>query len=412
MEIIMTVVLTKEQYGVLNDVLQDLIYYLTPVTLGGYAGTGKTTMISEIAKAVRKKRIAHRIAFCAFTGKAADVLRKKVAHVVQSKDTCSTIHKLMYHPEYGWDPKRKVKIVIGWEKKDRLDCDLIIIDEASMVSKEMINDLKSYRIPILAIGDSGQLPPVGSKYNLVMDPKHKLTTIHRQALDNPIIALSQYIRDYGCIPMGQFNGAGNVVKMRLRNPIAQKFLNSVDYSDNGIISLCGINATRVLQNRRIRKLLGYDEVEPYPGERVINLNNDYDLGIFNGQIGTVSWFARGNSKRSIVLTMEFDGNEEEYIECYVLQESFDRVNHDAIFEIAQGNGARAMLSGSKHSSMAIMDFGYCVTVHKSQGSEWDKVILFEEGRYLWMNDPDGYARWLYTAITRAKESVFIITDEE
>ena len=71
-----------------------------------------------------------------------------------------------------------------------------------------------------------------------------------------------------------------------------------------------------------------------------------------------------------------------------------------------------MLNGTAHNSFAIMDFGYCITVHKSQGSEWDKLILFEEGKYIWSKDPDGYARWLYTAVTRAKESVFIVTDEE
>jgi len=408
----MGIILTKEQNNVLDDVLQDLIYYLTPVTMGGYAGTGKTTMISEIATAVRKNNIAHRIAFCAFTGKAADVLRQKVAHIVQKKDTCSTIHKLMYIPEYGWDPKKKVKIIIGWEKKERIDADLIIIDEASMVSKDMISDLKSYRIPILAIGDGFQLPPVGSNHNMVTKPKHKLKTIHRQALDNPIIALSQYIRDYGCIPMGQFNGAGNVVKMRLQNPIAQKFLNTRDYSDVGLISLCGVNATRTLMNRRIRKLLDYNEPEPYPGERVINLNNDYDLGIFNGQIGSVAWFARGMSRRMICLTIQFDGNDEDYIECYCLQESFDRVKHDKIFEICAGTQGHMLLNGTKHTSLAIMDFGYCITVHKSQGSEWNKVILFEEGKFIWDQGPNGYARWLYTAVTRAKESVFIVTDEE
>lgn len=408
----MGIILSNEQNNVLNDAIQDLIYYKGIVTIGGYAGTGKTTMIAEIAKAVRHYKIAYRIAFCAFTGKAADVLRRKIEHITQSKDTCSTIHKLMYFPEYGWDSKRNVKIVIGWEKKQEIKCDLIIIDEASMVSKEMIDDLKSYKIPIIAIGDSGQLPPVGSKFNLMDNPKHKLITIHRQALNNPIIGLSQYIREYGCIPMGQYKGAGNVIKMRLKNPIAQKFLNSVDYSNKGLITLCGVNATRVLQNRRIRKLLGYDVIEPYPGERVINLNNDYDLGIFNGQIGDVSWFSRGNSRSTIVLTVQFDGCDDEYVELYVLQKSFDRVNHDEIFDIVSSTKGQMLLNGTKHNSFAIMDFGYCVTVHKSQGSEWDKLILFEEGKYIWSNNEDGYARWLYTAVTRAKESVFIVTDEE
>ena len=190
-----------------------------------------------------------------------------------------------------------------------------------------------------------------------------------------------------------------------------EFLNSVDYSNKSIITLCGVNATRVLQNRRIRKILGYDAIEPYPGERVINLNNDYDLGIFNGQIGDVSWFSRGSFKNTIVLTVQFDGYDD-FIELYVLQNSFDRVNHDEIFDIISTTKGQAMLSGSKHTSFAIMDFGYCITVHKSQGSEWDKLILFEEGKYIWSQNEDGYTRWLYTAITRAKESVFIVTNEE
>jgi len=407
----MSIELTKKQKDILDGVIDAIIhYYHVPITLGGYAGTGKTTLIAEIARTVKKENIAHRIAFCAFTGKAADVLRRKLKGLLQKKDTCSTIHKLMYIPEYGWDPKRKVKIIIGWERKDRLDCDLIIIDEASMVDKNIMQDLRSYKKPILAVGDSGQLPPVGSKSNLVENPQFMLTDIMRQAADSPIISASQYIRDYGCIPMGQFKGSNNVVKLRLRNPVTTQFLNSVDYRDDGVIMLCGNNATRVLQNRRVRKLLDYTEIEPYPGERVINLNNDYDLGIFNGQLGNISWFARG-PRDTLALTVDFEGNDE-LIEVGALQKSFDRVNHDEIFEMIQGSVGQSILGSTKFSSFAIMDFGYCITVHKSQGSEWDKVILFEEGRCNWISDPEGYTKWLYTAVTRAKESVVIITDEE
>jgi len=407
----MTITLTKEQERVLNGVVEAIRhYYHVPVTLSGNAGTGKTTLIAEIAKYVKHENIAHRIAFCAFTGKAADVLRQKLGGIMQKKDTCSTIHKLIYHPEYGWDPKRKVKIITGWEKKEFLEYDLIIIDEASMVSNSMIRDLKSFRKPILAVGDNAQLPPVGENPNLVENADFHLDKILRQAWDSPIIKLSQYIRDYGCIPMGKFQGSNKVVKMRASNPVTKPFLDSIDYSNDEIIMLCGNNATRVLQNRRVRKLLEYTEVEPYPGERVINLNNDYDLGIFNGQIGKVNWFSRG-PRDTLALTVDFDGNDE-FIEVCCLQDSFDSVKHDAVFEKVSGQHGQTILSSTKFNSFSIMDFGYCVTVHKSQGSEWDKVILFEEGRCNWISDPEGYTKWLYTAVTRAKESVVIITDEE
>jgi len=137
-------------------------------TLGGFAGTGKSYLISVL----RTKLENIKVAFCCYTGKATSVLNNKLKHnnSLRSSDKCSTIHSLIYTPDVD-----KNGDVIGWKLRDNLDdYDLLILDEASMVSEDVFCDLESFGIPILAVGDHGQLPPVGGNLNLMKDPQSKL----------------------------------------------------------------------------------------------------------------------------------------------------------------------------------------------------------------------------------------------
>ena len=169
------------------------------ITLGGFAGTGKTTLISELRKKINEIDPKIKVGFCAFTGKAVQVLKNKLvsSQTLLKKDDISTIHGLIYRTiedERG--------AVLGWIRKedDEIDYDLIIVDEASMVDQKIWEDLRSFGIPIIAVGDHGQLPPISGSFNLMSQPQIKLENIHRQAEGNPIIQVSRLAREKGIIP--------------------------------------------------------------------------------------------------------------------------------------------------------------------------------------------------------------------
>ena len=132
------------------------------ITLGGYAGTGKTTLIAALRKVLTANMPATKVGFAAFTGKAALVLKRKLVEdkILRPGDSISTLHSLMYYSETGKGD------VLKWRKRDLLKVDMIIVDEASMVSEDIWNDLLSFGKPVLAVGDHGQLPPIGNNFNL------------------------------------------------------------------------------------------------------------------------------------------------------------------------------------------------------------------------------------------------------
>jgi len=384
--------LTQEQ----TKVLKDLLYLNSSnipngfVTVGGYAGTGKTTLICELRKQLPK---SHSVAFLTFTGKASSVLKKKLENnnALLKSDYVGTIHSFIYKPITKWDRQLKAFVIIGWELKDRYEifADLIIIDEASMVSESVWYDLQRYNIPIIAVGDHAQLPPVGDNFNLMSKQDFTLTQIHRQALNSPIITLSKFVRNNGYIPEKVFSP--EVFKIEWTHPQCQNIWNRVNFKDDDIISLCGFNATRANLNNKIRKRLGHKEEAPYPGEKIVCLKNNHEEKIMNGQIGSVVWLMVLNDD-SYRITLDIDG---EYYELIVLKKCFGEVTY-AMFDRNKKDNPRT----------TYFDYGYALSVHKSQGDEWNNVILFEQRSQYW--DDVYYARWLYTAITRARERLMII----
>jgi exodeoxyribonuclease-5 len=154
------------------------------ITVGGYAGTGKTTVLAEFRNELTKLSELTKVAFCSYTGKAARVLQNRlIAHgALRLVDSVGTIHSLMYSPVED----ERTQEIVGWEKTKEIKADLIVIDEASMVDETIWFDLQSYGIPIVAVGDHGQLPPVRGNFNLMQDPQIKLEKIHRQNEGNPI----------------------------------------------------------------------------------------------------------------------------------------------------------------------------------------------------------------------------------
>jgi len=378
------------------------------ITIGGLAGTGKTFLISMLRDEIHNKWKNKEIAFITFTGKASSVLKIKLTEnkAIFYNDFCGTIHSLIYKPELKYDKNTHKMVITRWVKKETLDYDLIFLDEASMVNKQIWNDLLEYKIPIIAVGDHGQLPPVGDKFSLMEKPHYFLTEIKRQALDNPIIRLSQDIRNGINIPYGFYDNENkNIFKLSWNSSECKTIFNKLDFLSEDMIVLCGLNKTRVSINNMIRKKLGFNNIEAYPGERVVFLKNNYESKVFNGMLGQVLFFMY-EAKNIYDMTILIDGYEHPS-SGLVYNGCFGKEQYDNAYEELQDKKYKAIIKKSDHNSIDLCDFGYAISVHKSQGSEWDKIVIFQERSYYW--DDDFMKRWLYTAVTRAKKKLFIIT---
>jgi len=373
--------LTPDQKAVHDQILDFHKSKGETMTVGGFAGCGKTTLIAEVTRTLQNEKAE--VSFCSYTGKAASVLREKLDRAEVQYGFCGTIHSLIYRPvtERG--------LVVGWERKDALADDqnpeLIIVDEASMVNEEIWNDLKSYGIPILAVGDHGQLPPIAGTLNLMEKPDATLTKIHRQAEGNPIIRLSMLAREEGHIPLGEFGPGVRKIQTSPRLLIESQTF------DKDVLFLCGYNWTRITVNKLIRTKLGR-KFFPEKGDKVICLKNNRKKSLFNGMGGEVvhifhkdKWFFE--ARIMMADGTPFQGNIPKQQFC--AKETMR--DHPELDPKELKN---------------LFDFGYCLTVHKAQGSEADEVVLFEE-RFSSMTD-DEWRRWLYTGVTRARTKLTII----
>lgn len=379
--------------------------------LFGYAGTGKTTLARHLAEGVDGT-----VLFGAYTGKAAYVLRTKGC------PGASTIHSMIYcsrgdsgaklkelEAAYvslvaqlrseGMDDEtikkyRRTADLLELIRRERdnqarpmfrlnpdapiKEADLVVIDECSMVDGRMGEDLLSFGKKVLVLGDPAQLPPVGGGGFFTEDvtPDIMLTDIHRQAADNPIIRLATATRQEQRLELGTY-GTSKVVDRSGVRP---------EDGPNADQVLVGKNDTRRVSNMRLRKQLGR-EGDPIPGDKLVCLQNDHEKGLLNGQI----WFAEGHEviddDRSLMLVRSEDT--EQTIEVQAHRHYFQGRDKD--------------LAWYEKKEASSFDYGYALTVHKSQGSQWKNVFLFDESSVF---RADRW-RWLYTGITRAAESVII-----
>jgi exodeoxyribonuclease-5 len=363
------------------------------LTLGGYAGTGKTTLIAYLRKALSDLDDEVSVGFCAYTGKATRVLQEKLRElkVMKRGDSVSTIHSLIYTTE-----ESASSVVPRWVPKGSLGCDLIIVDEASMVDKSIWDDLLSFGIPILAVGDHGQLPPVGSAFNLMGDPVVRLERIFRQEAGSPIIEVATMARETGQIPCQEF-GPGVIKLDRALPETGQVVQDMLENWRPELLIVCGYNATRVKLNQAIRVMRDIESAEPQPGDQVVCLRNNRAKHIFNGMIGRIIRVDRA-------LLDEHD----DWYEAEISLEGEDYTFSGYIYKPQFGASATM-----KDAPMApdgergdLWDFGYALTVHKAQGSQSPQVLVFEE-RFARSSDED-WRRWLYTAVTRAETRLTII----
>jgi len=338
--------------------------------LFGYAGTGKTEIAREIGMSMSG------VAFAAFTGKAAFVLRQRGC------DPVSTIHRLIYRTSFDDDTG---KYYHALKAPHELTHSLLIIDEASMVNERLGAGLLSFGIKTLIIADPAQLAPIeGAGYFMRAKPDIMLTEVHRQARDNPILQLADDIRHGKSLPTKlRRNGNGTLWVTDWADP------ESYD------VILVGTNKTRHFWNRRMRKLLGFRRPSekfkaPQPGETLVCLRNDYSTSypILNGVRFEVSSVAHNGTAKLPLLKMSItcDDAHTDVRVPYACFTSDDDV------------------SLPHFNDYQIFDFGYALTVHKAQGSEWSRVLL--------VNESGAFAqdarRWLYTGVTRAMCDLTII----
>jgi UvrD-like helicase family protein/AAA domain-containing protein len=473
------------------------------LTLGGYAGSGKSTLVSLVAEQVALP------AFCAYTGKATSVLRRKLRAAgmstigtqprkdgmpsLDSRPFCGTLHSLIYRPcdcrepqtvelqkpcpekscsgETTWIPgevgtalpppgysqcARGHKGLVGdfkkfsalkptkrfiyaekdvdgnckrcrgreWLRRDTLDRNygLIIVDEASMVDDMMLRDLREYNVPILAVGDHGQLPPVGGVGSLMKAPHLRLEKIHRQAEGNPIIALSKIIRETGRLPEGTDGDAVVFEKLRFVDRLIEE--RYAEASPARLLEMglaCYTNRRRVGLNvsvRRVRGTARNGRELPRAGEHVVCLRNIKEQSgrppVANGMRGVLQSDAVpkqnvnlkgekiGESETQLTGSIAFPEDEIEAAEYTMLRAQFGRdKTFSAPEELARETGIHSFaMAGS------LFDFGYAMTVHKMQGSQYDDLVVCAE-RPGPVSDED-WRRWLYTATTRAAKKLTVL----
>lgn len=402
--------------------------------LFGYAGTGKTST----ARYLIDQLGVDNTTYAAYTGKAAYVLRTKGCA------NASTIHSLIYLPsekarehlrqltaalEEETDEakrailarqieteKRKLEspawILRGADETELTGADLLIIDEVSMVGERVALDLLSFGVKTLVLGDPAQLPPVdGGGFFIDAEPDHLLTEIHRSALDSPVTRIATAVRgaqvgerDYGIT--GLDGESGRVDRIRIANLLAHDQV------------LCGTNKTRWQAIHLLRALRGLATTMPTTGDRIMILANSGSAEVFNGQQFTVRQATdiQGKDDRIDLAVTDDDGNDRD-LTCW-----------RAGFTGVEGE-TQAKRDG--RGSIAAATFGQAITVHKAQGSQWERVLVLDESGVFASIEakneaqlrrrtglPDhGHSqaaghragqRWLYTAATRASEQVTIM----
>jgi exodeoxyribonuclease-5 len=273
-----------------------------------------------------------------------------------------------------------------------------------MISTELYNDLKSFGHKILILGDPGQLPPITGESPFGRSD-HFLYEIQRQAKESNIIQIATLARQSEPIPKCKHDDA---------------FVGSQDFFEDiwkpGVQVLCGTNKTRFAYNKLIRESLLYGTKShyPLPGEEIICLENNRALNMFNGQVVT----CRHHELLDRQAAGE-DVNELSYKDLSKVQLTFETETGmvETIFADfrhfkASSISDEVKLKALKREKEEFMkshqpfDFAHCVTVHKSQGSQWDEVIVIDESKVF--RDKSIKAKWLYTAITRAAKKINLL----
>lgn len=341
--------------------------------LAGYAGTGKTTVASEI---VRRMVRPHEVAYIAPTGKAAARMREKGCY------DAMTIHQFMYSLADGIGEDGGPRFVLkgSLERRPRL----IVLDEGSMVGKRIAMDLKALCIPVLVLGDTGQVEPVNDEPFFVEGSEdHLLEKVERNT--GNILRAAFFIRTGGRLPVRNYEDV----------KVYERRIDSADvraHVDNDSIILCSWNDTRRKYNALARTYKGISNQMPEIGEKIICTFNQRKFNVMNGELFEYHGY------KELPVDLLSPGEEPEFVKLAILKSLADGKEVNAKFALTCFIGIDQDERDNAMKSIGGFDFGYAITVHKSQGSEWENVLVIEEPL-----KSCSYAKLQYTAVTRAKK---------
>lgn len=355
-------------------------------------GTGKSTLVQHLIAALQIPEVD--VVYCAYTGKASLVLRSKGCM------NAFTLHKLLYNARYNSRTG-----TYSFIPKSSLDhaYKIIVIDEVSMLSAEMWALLQKHHAYIIALGDPGQLGPVRAtdSSDLLKNPHIFLDEIMRQEEGNEIIKLSMNIRNG--FPLSNFQGQ----HVQIINPtdLTEGMLTWADQI------ICAKNDTRFHLNGQLRVLQG-KEGDPQIGDKLICLKNSWDTisdieetPLVNGTIGFITKVNKVYEPRLgfDILRIDLETEVGEVYSNLIVDYKLITQNVSSLTKADYGRLAR----NERTKALIPKDFayGYAITAWKSQGSEWDNVLLFEES-FPW--EAIEHKRYLYTGVTRASSKIVVV----
>lgn len=384
--------LTKKQEEGLKIAIARYRAHEKYTVIAGYAGTGKSTLVRFIIEALNVPE--DRICYATFTGKAAEVLRKK-----GNKNAC-TLHKLLYesYPKRDGGFWHRPRISISYS--------IVVVDEVSMAPKELMTLLFSHHCHVICLGDPFQLPPINKNddNHLLDNPHIFLDEVMRQAQDSAIIRLTMAIRNNELIA----NITGEEIKI-----LPQKELNTgmLTWADQILVAT---NEKRINLNNQIRTLLQRGDA-PEDGDKVVCLRNYWDvcdnegsplvngtIGILNDSFATSRHVPRENLQFSVTMG--------DFLTDTGVYSSLEMDTQMILTGEKCCDWKTAYRLEKKMAGIVPLEFtyGYAITCHKAQGSEWGKVLVIEEK---FPFKAEEHARWLYTACTRASEKLVLVTKE-
>lgn len=423
--------------------------------LSGFAGTGKTTLISTFVNTLSNFKIKSYL--MAPTGRAAKVLSN------YSGKRAHTIHRSIYFIQ---SPDGVPHFALGENKRTNT---IFIVDEASMVStfsgitdkgslspRDLLEDLLEYvyaaeNCKLIFVGDKGQLPPVGMEKSPALDPKFlaerysfdivtaELKDVVRQESQSGILDLSLQLRDFEEeIPLLRHNKTDAIA---LSGHDLQDAIESAinEYGQDNVMIVTRSNKRANLFNQQIRHRILWQEEDINAGDIMMVVHNNYywlepksEAGfIANGELMEIKKI----NKREEIFGFEFVDVVARFIDYPNMQDVEVKMMTRAIHaesanvpreELKQlfyriASEEYPMERNKRIRNKKVMEnpyfqalqvkFGYAVTCHKSQGGQWP-VVFIDQGYFtteMWDRE---YMRWLYTAVTRASEKLYLVNFHE
>ena len=359
--------------------------------ISGAAGTGKTTIVKELIEQIGLS--SDQVLFMAYIGKATLALARTGLNAKTIHSSICDITLVPKTDENG-EPcltkTDKMIMVPKFSRKEQLSGDirLIVVDEAAMVPESLAEWILEYDIPVIALGDLNQLPPVMGNTFFLKNPDVILTEIMRQSSESPIPWLAKSILEGKPLERGTI---GNSIAIVPKSMLNDRLYKAAD------IVICGKNITRDSINSHFRNnIMNTVSADPIIGDKMICRQNNWSVSIddtiylINGLVGYVTDIHLEESTRK-KLSIDFKPE--------FMDESFTNISMDRDYLGLDANARKTYFT-----KLNKFEYGYAITCHLAQGSQYNKVIV--------VNEPFGDAlfrrQWLYTAVTRAIDKLVVV----